>query len=56
MISLKNCMAASYSPLGDKLVLGNNGGIMLVDSYTHYIIRKIPLVIFPNSIKQSDHE
>lgn len=49
-------MAASYSPLGDKLVLGNNGGIMLVDSYTHAIIKKVPLVIFPSQISQSGHE
>lgn len=50
MLSLKNCKAASYSPYGDKLALGTVGNILLVDSYTHQVIKKISLVIFPTEM------
>ncbi len=50
ILNIKNCKAASYSPLGDKLAIGMNGSIWLMDSYSHEIVRKIPLVIFPKSI------
>jgi hypothetical protein len=51
VINLKSCKAASYSPLGDKLALGTVGSIWLVDSYTHMILKKISLVIFPSEMK-----
>jgi len=50
VLSLKNCKAASYSPYGDKLALGTVGNILLVDSYTHQVIKKISLVIFPTEM------
>ena len=50
IMNVKNCKAASYSPLGDKLALGMNGSIWLMDSYSHEIVKKISLVIFPKSI------
>ena len=49
VIGLKNCKALSFSPFGDKLILGTVGGILLVDSYTHQTIKHISLVIFPTA-------
>lgn len=41
--SLKNCKLATYSPLGDKLVLATPGSLIVIDSYTFRTIRVLPL-------------
>lgn len=46
-INLKNCKAASYSPYGDILALGTVGSIWFMNSYTHEVMKKITLSIFP---------
>lgn len=53
IIGLKNCKAASYSPLGDKLTLGTLGSVWIVDSYTYAVIKKVNLVSVPIEVVAS---
>lgn len=32
--SIKNCSLAKYSPLGDKIIIANNGSVIVLNSYT----------------------
>lgn len=42
--NLKNCKTGSFSPLGDKLVLGTDISIIFIDSYSWEIIHKVQLL------------
>ena len=47
---IKNCKKASYSPLGDKLIITTGSSFMILDSYT---LRTVNQICLPNINLQS---
>lgn len=48
--SIKNCSLAKYSPLGDKIIIANNGSVIVLNSYTFEVMKTVTL---PNILTQS---
>jgi hypothetical protein len=47
--SVKHCRFASYSPLGDKIVLATSGQLIVLDSYTYRTVRVVALNLSPQN-------
>jgi hypothetical protein len=52
ILNIKNCKAASYSPQGDKLVIGTNGAVMIIDCYSYEFVKKIQILNFLSTLKK----